>query len=133
VKRSSCDSAYLAGSGTPSRVLSITSIMSSPDLGPKNDAFTGQPSKTEQLPQPASHYAAAVITLNCSPAGSDVEAAIRFMENFRLAAGPKNRPSMKFSDWNWARRSPRGPVMVRRLPITAITAKPDRDGAFDCK
>jgi pimeloyl-ACP methyl ester carboxylesterase len=80
--------AYLAGLSRPSRVASITSIMSSPDLQPKNDAFTGQPSADGHLPRPSPSYVGAVIALNRIPAECEDAVAIRFMENFRLAAGP---------------------------------------------
>lgn len=79
--------AYLAALSIPQRVLSITSIMSSPDLRPKNDAFTGQPARPGELPRPSKDYVRAVIALNRSPTRSQEDVAIRFMENFRLAAG----------------------------------------------
>jgi pimeloyl-ACP methyl ester carboxylesterase len=82
--------AYLAGLKCPARVASITALMSSPDLGPKNDAFTGKPDKAGQLPRPAADYVRAVVSLNSTPATSDEEIAERFMENFRLAAGGKS-------------------------------------------
>lgn len=80
--------AYLAGQSRPLRIASITAIMSSPDLRPKNNAFTGIPAVAGELPQPASDYVKAVIALNETRVSSDEEAAVRFMENFRLAAGP---------------------------------------------
>lgn len=89
--------AYLASLSRPSRVASITSLMSSPDLRPKNDAFTGQPPADGQLPRPSPEYVRAVIALNHRHAGSDEAVAIRFMENFRLAAGPKS----PFDDAFW--------------------------------
>jgi len=82
--------ALRAGLKHPERVASITTLMSSPDLGPKNDAFTGKPEEPGQLPRPAPDYVRAVIALNSVPAQSDEDAARRFVENFRLAAGPKS-------------------------------------------
>lgn len=80
--------AYLAGLSKPSRVASITSLMSSPDLRPKNDAFIGRAPIDRQLSRPSPDYVRAVIALNHTPAESEEAVAIRFMENFRLAAGP---------------------------------------------
>ncbi|WP_160003891.1 alpha/beta fold hydrolase [Rhizobium sp. 18055] len=82
--------ALRAGLVHPSRVASITTMMSSPDLGPKNDAFAGRPPKSNALPGPAANYVQAVISLNSAPACTDTEVAERFVENFRLAAGPKS-------------------------------------------
>jgi pimeloyl-ACP methyl ester carboxylesterase len=107
--------AYLAGLSKPSRVLSITSIMSSPDLGPKNDAFTRQPAKKGQLPRPRADYVSAVILLNSSPTKSEEDVAVRFMENFRLAAGPTS----PFDENFWLAL---GRTVARRTPSDAKVA-----------
>ncbi len=125
--------AYLAGLSRPSRVLSITSIMSSPDLRAKNDAFTGQPAREGQLPRPAAEYVSAVISLNSSPAGSDEEIAIRFMENFRLAAGSRSPFDETFwlilgramakrtrSDAKMANHSNHSKAQIATAPLTAV-------------
>jgi pimeloyl-ACP methyl ester carboxylesterase len=84
------NTAYLAALAAPQRVLSVVTMMSSPDLGPKNDAFSGRPELPGQLPRPAADYVSAVIELNAKlPAGGE-ETARLFMENFRLAAGPQS-------------------------------------------
>lgn len=84
------NTAYLAALAAPVRVLSVVTMMSSPDLGPKNDAFSGRPEMPGELPRPAADYVSAVIELNSRPAADDEETATRFMENFRLAAGPRS-------------------------------------------
>lgn len=79
--------AYRMALRAPARVLSLSAIMSSSDMGPKNDAFTGAPPKPGQLPRPSPEYVAQVIALN-SQAAEGVEAgARRFADNFRLAKG----------------------------------------------
>jgi pimeloyl-ACP methyl ester carboxylesterase len=72
----------------PARVRSVTAMMSSPDLKPKNDAFCGMPLRHGELPRPAADYVAAVIALNAVKPANDEEAAIQFVDNFRLAKGP---------------------------------------------
>ncbi len=84
------NTALLAGLKSPSRVASLTTVMSSPDMEPKNDAFTGKPARPGQLPPPDPDYVSAVISLNSTPTQSDEDVAERFMQNFRLAAGPKS-------------------------------------------
>ena len=90
------NTALLAGLHHPSRVASITTLMSSPDLGPKNDAFMGLPERIGQLPRPDMAYVNAVIDLNSAPTRSDEDAADRFMRNFKLAAGPKSPFDQEF-------------------------------------
>jgi pimeloyl-ACP methyl ester carboxylesterase len=82
--------ALLAALRHPARVGHIATIMSSPDLGPKNDAFTGRPEIPGELPRPAPDYVRAVIALNSAAETSDAAVAERFMENFRLAAGGRS-------------------------------------------
>lgn len=82
--------AYRIALARPGRVLSVSTIMSSPDLRPKNDAFTGVPAREGALPGPAADYVAKVIALNASPAISEAEIARRFVDNFRLAKGPRS-------------------------------------------
>jgi pimeloyl-ACP methyl ester carboxylesterase len=74
----------------PARVRSVTAMMSSPDLQPKNDAFAGTPPRHGELSRPAADYVAAVIALNAVKPANDEEAAIQFVENFRLAKGPES-------------------------------------------
>jgi pimeloyl-ACP methyl ester carboxylesterase len=125
--------AYLAGLSMPQRVLSITSIMSSPDLRPKNDAFTGHPARSGELPRPSSDYVSAVIALNKSPTRSQEDAAARFMENFRLAAGPTSPFAEDFwlalgkavaersqRDTKVANHSNHSKAQIASAPLTAI-------------
>jgi pimeloyl-ACP methyl ester carboxylesterase len=79
--------AYRMALRAPARVESLTVMMSSPDLRPKNDAFTGAPPRPGELPRPAAEYVAAVIALNAVAPTSEDETAIQFVENFRLAKG----------------------------------------------
>lgn len=82
--------ALRAGLLHSTRVASISTIMSSPDLEPKNNAFLGKAPQSGALPAPAAAYVTSVTTLNRTPAFSDDEVAGRFVENFRLAAGPRS-------------------------------------------
>jgi pimeloyl-ACP methyl ester carboxylesterase len=80
--------AYRMALRAPQRVLSLSVIMSSNDMGPKNDAFTGAPPKPDELPRPSPDYVAQVIALNATPANGVEAGARRFADNFRLAKGP---------------------------------------------
>ena len=79
--------AYRLALAAPDRVLSVTALMSSPNLGPKNAAFAGAPPTPGALPAPTAEYVAAVVALNASPPATADETAVRFVDNFRLAAG----------------------------------------------
>lgn len=79
--------AYRLGLCAPDRVRSITTLMSSIDLRPKNDAFLGLPPRADELPRPAPEYVAAVIALNAHSPVTEEESAKSFVENFRLAKG----------------------------------------------
>lgn len=83
----------------PERVTTLCTIMSSPDMRPKNDAFAGAPERPGELPRPAADYIANVIALNAHPPTSVEEVATRFIENFRLAAGPRS----PFDESAWQR------------------------------
>ena len=83
--------AYRMALRTPDRVLSLSVIMSSSDMGPKNDAFTGSPPKAGELPRPAPDYVAKVIALNAQPTEGVEAGAGRFADNFRLASGPASQ------------------------------------------
>lgn len=72
------------------RVASLTMLMSSVDLGPKNAAFSGRPPQAGGLSQPAPDYVAAVIALNSVTPQTEAEAARQFVENFRLAKGQES-------------------------------------------
>lgn len=72
----------------PERLRSLTVMMSSADLRPKNDAFAGVAPRAGELPRPAAEYVAQVIALNASAPVTVEERAQRFVDNFRLAAGP---------------------------------------------
>lgn len=74
----------------PQRLLSLTVMMSSVDLRPKNDAFAGAASREGELPRPSPDYVAKVLALNASAPLTIDEVAERFVENFRLAAGPRS-------------------------------------------
>jgi pimeloyl-ACP methyl ester carboxylesterase len=80
--------AYRMALRAQERVLSLSVIMSSSDMGPKNDAFTGAPPKPGELPRPSPDYVAQVIALNATPADGAEASARRFADNFRLAKGP---------------------------------------------
>jgi pimeloyl-ACP methyl ester carboxylesterase len=81
---------YRMALSMPERVTTLCTIMSSPDLRPKNDAFAGISARAGELPRPSADYVAKVIALNASPPASVDEIATRFVENFRLAAGPRS-------------------------------------------
>lgn len=71
----------------PHRVRSIAVLMSSVDLRPKNDAFSGAPPRNDELPRPAPDYVEKVIALNARPVSTADALARRFVDNFRLAKG----------------------------------------------
>ncbi|WP_052409867.1 alpha/beta fold hydrolase [Paraburkholderia oxyphila] len=74
----------------PQRLLSLTVMMSSADLRPKNDAFAGAAAREGELPRPSPNYVAKVVALNATAPTTIEEVARRFVENFRLAAGPRS-------------------------------------------
>ncbi|MDR5881577.1 alpha/beta hydrolase [Caballeronia sp. LZ032] len=74
----------------PERLRSLTVMMSSADLRPKNDAFAGVAPRAGELPRPSADYVAQVIALNASAPVTAEERAQRFVDNFRLAAGPRS-------------------------------------------
>jgi pimeloyl-ACP methyl ester carboxylesterase len=82
--------AYRMALTMPQRLASLVVMMSSADLRPKNDAFAGTPVRTGELPRPSSEYVARVIALNAIPPRDTHEVANRFVENFRLAKGPRS-------------------------------------------
>jgi pimeloyl-ACP methyl ester carboxylesterase len=81
----------------PQRLASLVVMMSSADLRPKNDAFAGAAARAGELPRPARDYVARVIALNASAPATLGEIAQRFVENFRLAAGPRS----PFDEAHW--------------------------------
>jgi hypothetical protein len=56
------------------------------------------PSRPGELPRPSADYVAAVIALNAVTPEGVAEAASRFIDNFRLAAGPNSA----FDEAAWA-------------------------------
>ena len=90
--------AYRMAIRAPGRVATVAALMASADLRPKTDAFLGLPPRTDELSRPSSDYVAAVIALNATPPTGVAEAATRFVENFRLASGPK----APFDEIAWA-------------------------------
>ena len=80
--------AYRLALQAPERLASLTALMSSPDLRPKNDAFAGAPPRPGELPRPAAAYVAAVIAANAERPADDEGVARQLVENFRLAKGP---------------------------------------------
>ncbi|WP_306590279.1 alpha/beta fold hydrolase [Geothrix sp. 21YS21S-4] len=89
--------AYRLALSAPSRVESLAVLMSSPDLRPKNDAFTGAPVRAGELPRPAADYVAAVIALNAAVPADEEGVAVQFVENFRLAKGAAS----PFDEGDW--------------------------------
>jgi pimeloyl-ACP methyl ester carboxylesterase len=81
---------YRMALAMPGRVTTLCTIMSSPDLRPKNDAFAGAIEAPGALPRPCAGYVEKVIALNAIPPTSVDDIATRFIENFRLAAGPRS-------------------------------------------
>jgi pimeloyl-ACP methyl ester carboxylesterase len=82
--------AYRMALKQPERLASIAILMSSADLRPKNDAFAGAPVRDRELPRPCADYVAKVIALNAKAPVGEREVAERFVENFRLAKGPRS-------------------------------------------
>jgi pimeloyl-ACP methyl ester carboxylesterase len=82
--------AYRMALNMPQRLASLVVMMSSADLRPKNDAFSGAPVRAGELPRPSPDYVAQVIALNSSSPHNTRELAHRFVENFRLAKGPRS-------------------------------------------
>jgi pimeloyl-ACP methyl ester carboxylesterase len=74
----------------PQRLLSLAVMMSSADLRPKNDAFAGSDAREGELPRPSPDYVPKVVALNANAPTTISEVAERFVENFRLAAGPRS-------------------------------------------
>ena len=71
------------------RILSITSMMSSPDLSIKNDAFLGKDTSQATLPPPKKEFVEAVIALNKIKPESRQEKIKQIVGNWRLANGEK--------------------------------------------
>ncbi|MFM0335474.1 alpha/beta fold hydrolase [Paraburkholderia fungorum] len=82
--------AYRMSLKMPQRLASLVILMSSADLRPKNDAFSGAPVRAGELPRPSAEYVAQVIALNANAPRDASEVANRFVENFRLAKGPRS-------------------------------------------
>ncbi|SAL10978.1 Alpha/beta hydrolase [Caballeronia peredens] len=82
--------AYRMALQQPARVASVSILMSSADVRPKNDAFANAPPKEGELARPAADYVARVIALNSTPPRDVDEIAQRFVDNFRLAKGPRS-------------------------------------------
>lgn len=82
--------AYRMALKAPQRLASLVILMSSADLRPKNDAFAGAPVREGELPRPSADYVAQVIALNATAPANEDEIATRFIENFRLAKGPRS-------------------------------------------
>jgi pimeloyl-ACP methyl ester carboxylesterase len=81
----------------PRKLLSLAVMMSSIDLQPKNRAFAGVPPIQGELPRPSPDYVAKVLALNATAPTTIEEVARRFVENFRLAAGPRS----PFDEESW--------------------------------
>ena len=73
----------------PKRVLTITSLMSSPDLSIKNDAFSGKDTSKAKLPPPQTDFIAAVLALNKTEPKTKQEKIQQIVGNWRLANGGK--------------------------------------------
>lgn len=71
------------------RVVTITLMMTSPDLSIKNNAFHGKFDLQNKLPPPSAEFIQKVIELNKKPAESDAEKLKQIVENWRLANGGK--------------------------------------------
>ncbi len=71
------------------RILSITSMMSSPDLSVKNDAFSGKDTTHATLPPPKKEFVEAVIALNKIAPKTKQDKITQIVENWRLANGEK--------------------------------------------
>lgn len=80
--------AYLMAGLHPTRVLTLTAIMASPDMTPKNDAFAGKSPRPGALPPPDPAFVAGVIAANAQAPAGDAEAVTQLVDNFRLAKGP---------------------------------------------
>jgi len=73
----------------PDRILSITTMMSSPDLSIKNNAFKGLKQSEDRLPPPAAEFIRDVINLNSIAPNNREEKIKQLVENWRLANGSK--------------------------------------------
>jgi pimeloyl-ACP methyl ester carboxylesterase len=82
--------AYRMSLKMPQRLASLVILMSSVDLRPKNDAFSGAPVRAGELPRPSPKDIAEVIALNAKAPRDTSEVASRFVENFRLAKGERS-------------------------------------------
>ena len=82
--------AYRMSLKMPQRLASLVILMSSVDLRPKNDAFSGAPVRAGELPRPSAKYIAEVIAMNAKAPRDTSEVASRFVENFRLAKGERS-------------------------------------------
>jgi pimeloyl-ACP methyl ester carboxylesterase len=90
--------AYRMALVAPERVIDVVAVMTSPDLEPKNRAFAGLPPPDGELPRPGPDYVAAVIALNSVAPTDEQGLADQFVENFRLAKGPRS----PFDETAWA-------------------------------
>lgn len=73
----------------PSRVLTITLMMTSPDLSVKNNAFRGISTPDSVLSPPSPEFINKVIEINKIPALTKAEKIKQIVENWRLANGTK--------------------------------------------
>jgi pimeloyl-ACP methyl ester carboxylesterase len=71
------------------RVLSITTMMSSPDLSIKNDAFAGKDTSSAKLPPPKQEFVNAAIALNKTVPITKLDKINQLVENWHLANGDK--------------------------------------------
>ncbi|KTC68321.1 alpha/beta hydrolase [Legionella birminghamensis] len=79
------------------RVLTISLMMTSPDLSVKNNAFKGIRSSHAMLPPPSADFIQQVIEINKCPAANDAEKLQQLIDNWRLANGGK----APFDDSYW--------------------------------
>lgn len=80
-----------------SRVLTITLMMTSPDLSIKNNAFKGIINPDSVLPPPSAEFIQQVIELNSRPAKTHEDKIKQIVENWRLANGTK----APFDEYYW--------------------------------
>jgi pimeloyl-ACP methyl ester carboxylesterase len=112
--------AYRLALRAPGRLISFATVMSSPRLHPKTNAFRGLPPEDGALPPPSPAYVRAVIALNAAPPKGSEAAAVRFMENFRLAAGA--RSPFDEAAWLALGRAVAERPLARRDGLTAAVA-----------
>ena len=104
----------------PARVLSLATLMSSTDLRPKNDAFAGAPVREGELPRPSAEFVVQALALNATPPATPEDVATQFVENFRLAKGPRS----PFDEQAWRALGQRVAAVpsLRRDRLTAAMA-----------